>query len=86
MSICWEEDLYDELVDLPGQAAVVWLRSREDGVTSSWVGPRLVSVPEPAIGAALLAGAVALVHTQRRRARVRRAPAGLGGPRSSHHD
>jgi hypothetical protein len=70
MSICWEEDLYDELADLPGQAAVVWLRSREDGVTSTWVGPRLVSVPEPGSGVAMLAGAVALVHAQRRRARI----------------
>lgn len=60
LPICWEEDLYDELLDLPGQAAVVWLRSREDGVTSDWVGPRLVSVPEPGVGAAVLLGAMGL--------------------------
>ena len=83
MSICWEEDLYDELVDLPGQAAVVWLRSREDGVTSTWVGPRLVSVPEPGSGVAMLVGTVALAHAQRRRARAERAPAAPGAPRPS---
>ena len=76
LPICWQQNLRNELLDLEGNAALVWLRAREDGEVSAWVGPKLVAVPEPnAITMMLVGLAASCGFSAHRRAGNRRRPA-----------
>ena len=72
LPICWQQNLRDVLTRLEGQAGLVWVRAREDGETSTWVGPKLVSVPEPDAQTMTAFGLVLLVAMQTRRRTARR--------------
>lgn len=76
LPVCWQEDLYDEIRTLPGEAAIVWLRSRADGQTSAWMGPQLVSVPEPGLALGMAAGGVVAALLSGRRSTRRRSARG----------